>query len=204
MAYLLIGETCGIVRLDAKHTGVIVTESVQRSAKVTSNPMEKGADINDHVVSEPVVFNLSAVTIGGKIAMAILRRMFKEHDVVSYFGRNRISNCIITSLKEDASADNRSGVKVSMSLKVITRVSAEYVESGEQMMSAQDADAEVSSSLSTTAAKAVSQTKKVSADGLKTKATQTISESAYGKYVDSFSSASAGPAGRVTSAYSAA
>ena len=52
MAYTITGEKCGTVRLDAEKTGVVVTESVQRSSKVTSNPVEKGSDINDHVSAE--------------------------------------------------------------------------------------------------------------------------------------------------------
>lgn len=206
MAYTLTGETCGTVRFDADKTGVVITESVQRTAKVTSNPIEKGADINDHVVLDPVKFTISAVTIGGQDAVDTLHRMWSERDVLTYEGRTKIESCVITSLKEDASAKNRDGVSVSLSLQVVNRISAEYVESGEQMMSTQDADKKVSKSLSTSSAKASSQTKKTSADGLKTKATQTISESAYGKYTSSYksSSASSGPTERTTAAYSAA
>ena len=54
MAYTITGEKCGAVRLDAATTGVVVTESIQRSSKVTANPIESGANINDHVVSDPV------------------------------------------------------------------------------------------------------------------------------------------------------
>ena len=53
MAYTLTGEKCGTVRFDAETTGVITAESMQGSSKVTSNPMEQGADINDHVVNDP-------------------------------------------------------------------------------------------------------------------------------------------------------
>ncbi len=49
------------VHLDAEKTGVVVTESVQRSSKVTSNPVEKGSDINDHVINDPVVFSITGV-----------------------------------------------------------------------------------------------------------------------------------------------
>ena len=61
MAYTITGEKCGTVRLDAEKTGVVVTESVQRSSKVTSNPVEKGSDINDHVINDPVVFSITGV-----------------------------------------------------------------------------------------------------------------------------------------------
>ena len=132
MAYTITGEKCGTVRLDAEKTGVVVTESVQRSSKVTSNPVEKGSDINDHVINDPVVFSITGVFLD-EDQSDILERMWKEKDVVEYTGRTRISDCVITSFKSDISADNKNGSKFTVSLKVINRVSAEYVASGEQM-----------------------------------------------------------------------
>ena len=159
MAYTITGEKCGTVRLDAEKTGVVVTESVQRSSKVTSNPVEKGSDINDHVINDPVVFSITGVFLD-EDQSDILERMWKEKDVVEYTGRTRISDCVITSFKSDISADNKNGSKFTVSLKVINRVSAEYVASGEQMMSAQDANASKKVSKS--------QTKSTTADGLHT------------------------------------
>ena len=81
----------------------------------------------------------------------------------------------------------------------LNRTASDYVESGQQLMSAQDAQAPVSVS--------TSQTKATSADGLHTVATEKISSSAYAEYVDSFSSkasSSSGPTQRSTSAYSGA
>ena len=129
MAYTITGEKCGTVRLDAEKTGVVVTESVQRSSKVTSNPVEKGSDINDHVINDPVVFSITGVFLD-EDQSDILERMWKEKDVVEYTGRTRISDCVITSFKSDISADNKNGSKFTVSLKVINRVSAEYTEIG--------------------------------------------------------------------------
>ena len=85
MAYTITGEKCGTVRLDAEKTGVVVTESVQRSSKVTSNPVEKGSDINDHVINDPVVFSITGVFLD-EDQSDILERMWKEKDVVEYTG----------------------------------------------------------------------------------------------------------------------
>ena len=192
MAYTITGEKCGTVRLDAEKTGVVVTESVQRSSKVTSNPVEKG------VINDPGVFSITGVFLD-EDQSDILERMWKEKDVVEYTGRTRISDCVITSFKSDISADNKNGSKFTVSLKVINRVSAEYVASGEQMMSAQDANASKKVSKS--------QTKSTTADGLHTTVSQTISSSAYSSYVNSYANkaaSSSGPSGRTTRAYSAA
>lgn len=199
MAYTLTGEKCGTVRLDAATTGVIVTESVQRTSTVTSNPVEQGADINDHVVNSPVKFTITGVTINGDGQAAILRRMWQEKDVLTYVGRNRIENCVIISYKSDSKAKNYNGSDFTIQLQVVNRASSDYVETGEQMMSMQDADAPTAVSSS--------QTKATSADGLKTTVSQTISSSAYAAYVDSYSSkaaSSSGPTARTAAAFSAA
>ena len=199
MAYTLTGEKCGTVRLDAATTGVIITESVQRSSKVTSNPVEAGADINDHVVNDPIKFTITGVTIKGDSQAAILRRMWQEKDILTYVGRNRISNCVITSYKSDASAKNANGSNFTIQLQVVNLVSSEYVEMGEQMMSAQDADASTTES--------TAQTKATSADGLRTTVSETISSSAYANYVNSYANkaaSSAGPTARNAAAFSAA
>lgn len=164
----------------------------------SSNPVEKGSDINDHVINDPVVFFITGVFLD-EDQSDILERMWKEKDVVEYTGRTRISDCVITSFKSDISADNKNGSKFTVSLKVINRVSAEYVASGEQMMSAQDANASKKVSKS--------QTKSTTADGLHTTVSQTISSSAYSSYVNSYANkaaSSSGPSGRTTRAYSAA
>ena len=82
MAYTITGEKCGTVRLDAATTGVIITESIQRSSKVTSNPVERGSDINDHAITDPIRLTITGVTIKGDGQASILRRMWKERDIV--------------------------------------------------------------------------------------------------------------------------
>ncbi len=199
MAYTLTGEKCGTVRLDATTTGVVITESVQRSSKVTSNPVETGADINDHVVNDPVKFTITGVTIKGDGQAAVLRRMWQEKDVLTYIGRNRIDSCVITSYKADSSAKNMDGSSFTISLQVVNRASSAYVEIGEQLMSVQDADASKTVS--------ASQTKATSADGLRTTVSATISSSAYANYVKSYGSKAAsspGPSDRKVVAFSAA
>ena len=106
MAYTITGEKCGTVRLDAATTGVIVTESIQRSSKVTSNPVERGSDINDHAITDPIRLTITGVTIKGDGQASILRRMWKERDIVEYVGRNRVSSCVITSYKSDSDAQD--------------------------------------------------------------------------------------------------
>lgn len=113
MAYTLSGS-CGTVRLDARTTGVVINESVQRTSKVTSNPVEQGSDINDHVVNDPIKFTITGVTINGDGQAALMRRMWNQKDILTYTGRNRISNCVITSLSTSTDAKNANGAKFTM------------------------------------------------------------------------------------------
>lgn len=200
MAYTLTGEKCGTVRLDPQTTGVVVTESIQRSSKVTSNPVERGADINDHVVTDPIKFTITGITIGDGQA-AVLRRMWQQKDLLEYIGRNRISNCVVTSYKSDTNAKNKNGTSFTLQLQVVNIVSSEYVEIGAQLMSQQDANAKTSSGVGGT-----NQTRTTSADGLKTAVSEQISGSAYASYVGSYNSkplSSGGPSSRIIQAYSA-
>ena len=202
MAYTITGEKCGAVRLDAATTGVVVTESIQRSSKVTANPIESGANINDHVVSDPVRFTITGTLIDGDSQMEILDQMCKEHDIVEYTGQSRISDCVITSCKLDFSAKNKTGASFTIQLQVINITASEYVETGERiMMSAQDADAPTAPSVSK------SQTAKPKAEGRKTTSTHTVSSNAYLAYVNSYNkkaASSSGPMARKTAAFSAA
>ena len=146
-----------------------------------------------------MAYTITGVTIRGDGQASILRRMWKERDIVEYVGRNRVSSCVITSYKSDSDAKHKDGSSFTIQLQVVNITSAEYVETGEQMMSAQDADAPTT--------EAGSQTRATSAAGLKTTSTEKISSSAYAAYVNSYqnkAASSSGPSGRSTPSYSAA
>lgn len=116
MAYTITGRKCGTVRFEPKTVGNIQTEQVSMSSKVTSNPIESGGDINDHVIKDPMKFTISGVIIGGQQAQSTLQNMRERRDIVSYTGRNRVSNLVITSLTFDASAKNAKGLLLQSNL----------------------------------------------------------------------------------------
>lgn len=119
---------------------------------------------------------------------------------MTYTGRNRISNCVITSLSTSTDAKNANGAKFTMQLQVVNLASSDYVEMGEQLMSAQDAGA-------STSASSTNQTKATGAEGLKSTVGETISSSAYSAYVKSYQNkpaSSSGPNARNAAAFSAA
>ena len=74
MAYTITGRKCGTVRFEPETVGNIQTEQVSMSSKVTSNPIESGGDINDHVIKDPMKFTISGVIIGGQQAQSLHRQ----------------------------------------------------------------------------------------------------------------------------------
>ena len=140
MAYLLVGRKSGTVRFEPFDNGLIEKESESYSSSVTSNPIENGADINDHVNNSAGVLSISGIIIGGDSAVEALKAMRDSRDILTYMGVTRLTNLVFTSLKFDRSYKNKNGASFSASLKQIQITSAEYVPTDGQMpMTSQDA-----------------------------------------------------------------
>jgi len=58
------GNFIGEIELD-----VIINESAQASATVTSNPVENGSDVNDHIIINPMTFSMTGVVSDTKVAI---------------------------------------------------------------------------------------------------------------------------------------
>ena len=65
MAYTLTGRKGGTVRFVPFQTGVVEKESESYSSSVTSNPIEAGSEINDHVNNAAGTLNISGTIVGG-------------------------------------------------------------------------------------------------------------------------------------------
>ncbi|MCI8442571.1 MAG: iron-containing alcohol dehydrogenase [Provencibacterium sp.] len=190
MAFVISGGT-GSVRFDPMETGGILSEKEKLSNKVTSNPVEKGADINDHVVRNPVQFTISGTAIGGMAAKAVLQRMANSGDILTYTGRLRISNVVIVSLDFETKSKNATGFDFTASFQTVNLVGAQQVET----MSGADSGAPTS----------LPGTGSTANEGRKTVAESTISSGAYQAYVASYNAkqnSSAGPAARQNPSYS--
>ena len=72
MAYTLIGRRSGTVRFVPFQNGLVEKESESYSSSVTSNPIENGSSINDHVNNEAGTFSISGTIIGGEGAINAL------------------------------------------------------------------------------------------------------------------------------------
>lgn len=192
MAYTITGRKSGTVRFLPEDNGIVQTESASMTSRVTSNPIESGADLHDHVINDAEKFSISGTIIGGNSAIAALKSMRDKRDILTYTGRTRASNLVITSLTFDFAAKNKDGCAFKVQFQQVFITSAEVVEVGEVPMSQQDAGKA-----------STPQANKTSNAGTQTAATQSISGSAYASYVASYSgTSSAGPATRTTASYS--
>lgn len=139
MAYILTSRKGGTVRFEALKNGVVEKESESYSSTVTSNPIENGAEINDHVNNASGTLNLSGVIIGGNSAINTLKAMRASRDIITYIGATRMSNLIFTNLKFDRTSKNMNGATFTATLKQVQISSAEYVPmDGELPMTSQD------------------------------------------------------------------
>lgn len=143
----------------------------------------------------PLSFQIAGTVTDGAAAIATLNQMWNRGDILTYTGRNRISNLVIQNLQSTHDATNRKGFTFTATLKQITLGSSSASGTAE-MMSDQDSAAAASSGGASSP-----QTAKTRADGLKTTSSEKISSSAYAAYVNSYNSkpaGSSGPSSRTT------
>jgi len=139
VAYTLTGKKSGTVRFEPRSTGVVEKESESYSSSVTSNPIEEGAEINDHVNNAAGVLNISGTIIGGDGAINALKAMRAKRDLITYIGVTRMSSLVFTSLKFDRSYKNKNGAAFTATLKQVQTAASEFVPmDAEPPMTSQD------------------------------------------------------------------
>ena len=191
MAYRLIGRKSGTISF-TETTGTVTQETLTRSSKMTSNAIEGGSSIEDHVYLNPEQLQIEGVVVRNHSSFkSILETMWKTRDLITYVGKIRVTDYVITNLQIRNGADNKKGFKFTATLQKANIVSGQYVEMGQTtLMSQQDA--------SGTSA----QTAEVKSAGLQTTVSQQISQSAYAAYVNSYNGkSSSGPSERSTASY---
>ena len=192
MAYILTSRKGGTVRFEALKNGVVEKESESYSSTVTSNPIENGAEINDHVNNASGTLNLSGVIIGGNSAINTLKAMRASRDIITYIGATRMSNLVFTSLKFDRTSKNMNGATFTATLKQVQISSAEYVPmDGELPMTSQDDGKAEDQQLA-----------KTSNAGLMTVALQSVSSASMERHGEAYTQpSSSAPLTRQTGAY---
>lgn len=192
MAYTLTGRRGGTVRFVPSQNGLVEKESESYSSSVTSNPIEDGAEINDHVNNASGQLNISGTIIGGEGAINALKSMRASRDILTYIGKTRMTNLVFTSLKFDYSYKNRDGASFTATLKQVQTSSSEYVPAGESLpMTSQDAGRSGDQQLAKTANA-----------GLTTISLQSVSSASAERYAEAYTGpSSSAPLTRLTGGY---
>ncbi|MBQ8135219.1 MAG: hypothetical protein IJ711_00225 [Lachnospiraceae bacterium] len=133
MAYTLKGRKGGTVRFTPMQDGIVDKETESYSSSVTSNAIENGSDLNDHVKNEAGTFAISGVIVGGEAAINALKKMRDSRDIITYTGKTRINNLVFTGLKFDYSSKNRDGATFTANFKRVQLVSAGEKATGQSM-----------------------------------------------------------------------
>ncbi len=193
MAYTLTGRKSGTVRFNPMQTGVVEKESESYSSTVTSNPIENGSTINDHVNNDAGSFSISGTIVGGEGAINALKAMRDSRDIITYIGASRVTNLVFTSLKFDRSYKNKNGAAFSATFKRVQTTSPEYIPAGESLpMTSQDAGKFDDAQLSKTANA-----------GLTTVSLQSVSPASLERHTAAYSlPSSTAPMTRLTGGYS--
>lgn len=191
MAYTLSSGK-GSVRFIPLQNGLIEKESESYSSSVTSNPIESGGEINDHVNNAAGTLSISGTIIGGENAISMLKSMRDSRAIMTYMGVTRMSNLVFTSLKFDRSYKNGNGATFSASFRQIQITALGYVPmNGNEPMSSQDSGKSSNAQLSKTANA-----------GLTTVSSDSVSSSSADRYSSSYTqTSSSAPTTRVTSGY---
>lgn len=192
MAYTLTGRKGGTVRFVPMQNGIVEKETESYSSSVTSNPVEDGADINDHVNNAAGQLAISGTIVGGDSAINALKAMRDSRDILTYIGVTRMSNLVFTSLKFDRSHKNKNGAAFTATLKQILTTAPEYVPmNAEETMTAQDSGKSDDAQLAVTANA-----------GMKTVALQSVSSASADQYRAAYSEPSSpAPLTRATGGY---
>lgn len=192
MAYTLTGRKGGTVRFVPSQNGLVEKESESYSSSVTSNPIENGAEINDHVNNASGQLSISGTIIGGEGAIAALKAMRESRDILTYIGVTRMTNLVFTSLKFERSYKNRDGASFSATLKQVQTTSSEYVPAGAALlMTSQDIGRSNDQQLAKTANA-----------GLTTVSLQSVSSASAERHAEAYPGpSSSAPVSRLTGGY---
>ncbi len=109
---------------------VVESENPEYSNEITSNSVELGTDIADHVRQNPISFSISGVVTGENAAEAIarLRKYRNDGTVLRYIGRNVVDNLVIEKLSTTHDNSIRNGFTFDISLKHVRIAKGQQME----------------------------------------------------------------------------
>ena len=108
------------ILLQGLELDAVVTEAEIKNADVTNRPVEKGEDIQDHMKAKPYEIRLTGAMVNdamGKIGT--IEGFQKDAELLTYVGRRKIENLVITSFSTKFSKDVKDAYEYDMSLQEV-------------------------------------------------------------------------------------
>lgn len=110
----------------------VESEDVSNTTEISEHPVEKGAAISDHSQKQPVQLSISGkiVNHGSKKAadiVASIERLQKNGSLITYVGRNTLTNLLIQDFQKTYVHTNWGGCDFSMTLKEVRIAKTAFV-----------------------------------------------------------------------------
>jgi len=108
---------------------VLLSEDVSRSSVITDKTVESGANVSDHIQTNPLYVSITGIMT--KQAFTSYQRLVAFHDsksLLNYVGRNGVSSVAIETLDTKHPRTNIGGFDFSMVLKLISTTQTQQVE----------------------------------------------------------------------------
>ncbi|MCL2415790.1 MAG: hypothetical protein FWD01_03150 [Defluviitaleaceae bacterium] len=101
----------------------VTSETVTHSSEVTDKAVEDGQDIADHMKEKPDTVSISGVIVGENAwtALARIRQMRNQRELVTYTNRNIFTSMAITNINTDHDKTIAGGCKFNITLKHVRR-----------------------------------------------------------------------------------
>lgn len=133
---LLFGNRKSKKEIGGIEVDAFIEESITYRAQITSNPVDSGADITDHIIYEPVRLLIRGVIPSNKRSLSLIlpfgggnrqqevyedfKDLFYEGDLIEVVaGLEVFNNMLIESISIDRTPENASGLEFVMELKQI-------------------------------------------------------------------------------------
>lgn len=100
---------------------VLISEERTFSNEITSHPVESGAEVSDHVINQPMTYQIEGEYTGRDAPSkhAELVKLYREGKPVYYSGRAAMWNAVIESFSSTVDQNIANGFRFSMTIKHI-------------------------------------------------------------------------------------
>ncbi|WP_211750236.1 phage baseplate protein [Paenibacillus sp. Marseille-Q4541] len=109
-----------MAKIDGKYYITVEEESPTFSAEITDQPVEKGANVSDHVQKGPASISVSGRIVGSKASeiRTYLKTAYEKGRVINYVGRNAFKG-LISSFGTSHNSSIANGYTFSMEIREV-------------------------------------------------------------------------------------